>query len=83
MKTVHEVRVPFTCRFRRWEKDGKPRNVLADEPICTVAYYIMPGVTRDIKAGAEGWLEIGKWIKEGDLLEIGTLIAKVRLIIGI
>ncbi|HHT9134178.1 MAG TPA: hypothetical protein ACFYD2_04685 [Candidatus Avalokitesvara rifleensis] len=83
MKTVHEVRVPFTCVFRRWEKNGEPRNVKANENICIVAYFIMPGVTTNIKAGADGWLEIEKWIKGGDLLEIGTLIAKIHLSIPI
>lgn len=78
MKTVHEVRVPFTCIFRRREKNGEPRYVEADEPVCIVAYYIMPGVTTNIKAGAAGWLEIEKWIKEWDSLEIGTVIARVH-----
>lgn len=77
MKTIHKVRVPFTCVFHRWERNGEPRNVKADEDICIVSYFIMPGVTTSIKAGADGWLEIEKWIEEGDRLDMGTIIAKV------
>lgn len=55
------------------------RDVEADEPICIVEYFIMPGSTTDIKAGATGRLEIEKWIKEGDKLDIGTIIARVYL----
>ncbi|MHC4196931.1 MAG: hypothetical protein ACYSRP_03340 [Planctomycetota bacterium] len=91
MKTVHKVKVPFTCRFRRWykqdegerERERDWRNVSADDPICIVAYILPPGDTGDIEAGADGWLEIEKWIKGGDELKIGTVIAKIHLRIPI
>lgn len=83
METVHEVRVLFTCIFRRWYWEGKSRYVEADEPICIVAYYILPGSTTDVEAGAKGWLEVEKGIKEGDELDIGTIIARVYLSIPI
>lgn len=84
MKTIYEVKIPFTCIFRRWliGKDG-PVEVEADTPICIVAYRIRPGVTTDIKAGAEGRLHREEWIKEGSGLEIGTTIAILHLSIPV
>lgn len=78
MKTIHEVRVPFTCIFRRWYEKGAPRNVKADEPICIVERLVPPYYTTDIEAGADGWLEVEEWIKLGTRLDIGTIIARVH-----
>ncbi len=79
MKTIHEVKVPFTCFFRRWLRGAEgPVDVEANTPICIVEYLIPIGETTEIPAGARGRLHIEKWIKEWDFLEIGTTIALVH-----
>ena len=79
MKTIHEVKVPFSCRFRRWLRGAEgPVDVEADDPICIVERYVPIGETTNIPAGAKGRLHIEKWIKEWDELLTGTTVALVH-----
>lgn len=78
MKTVHEVKIPFTYIFHTWKKKHLS-NVEPWEPICTIQRYMPPYEIIDIEAGAKGRLEIEKSIEEDNILKIWTVIARVHV----